>query len=397
MLVKFTLATPRPSLTGRRTSRAIFERFRLMRLTGLVLVGLGVGYAQQLGNPNPIDGSLKVPNEVRHDLDLPFIDSRGELWFSRLQQLKESETARAQRLRRDRPGSVPTVVEPLAEGTPLTSDTPRSAGVQHVKRIADYSVSTNTLLYLTSCDSALCLGSSLWTFDGLHQAKLYDGVLNAYIHPRAISVVIWTVEHEVFLIRPIDGTVIMRVPGHAAAPVFSQDGRFLAYEKLADSSPSGDKQDLFEFSPGIAILDLSSGVERLVTHDSRGNDFEPVAFSLDNQVLLFNSTRDSGVASLWAVGVDKGDIRKVTNNRVQTPDITPILSQRLLWSTDSSIAISLVGGEIWRYDFAVDWNVTRASHIGGGDSIYWLAQNETLMVGNGGHWKALAIQEKGSR
>lgn len=71
---------------------------------------------------------------------------------------------------------------------------------------------------------------------------------------------IWTVGYEVLLIRPADGSVIVRVPGRAAAPVFSQDGTLLAYEKVADPSPDGRVQDLVGFSPGIAILNLSSGV-----------------------------------------------------------------------------------------------------------------------------------------
>ena len=259
----------------------------------LPLIFIGLLQAQ---NTKPNGGSLR-PLSPR-TLDLPFVDSLGELWFSRLQPLKISEAARrAPRRLENEPVALPTVISPIAEGVPFESGEPEPLGVRGVQRIVDFSPSSGAVLYLTACGSTRCSGGNLWTFDGLQHSKLHDGVFSAYFHPQSISVVIWTVEHEVLLVHPTDGSVIRRVPGRAAAPIFSQDGTLLAYEKVADPLPDGGTPDLVGFSPGIAVLDLSSGVERLVTHDSRGNDFEPVAFSSDNQLLLLVRQKNSWVSS----------------------------------------------------------------------------------------------------
>jgi len=198
---------------------------------------------------------------------------------------------------------------------------------------------------------------------------------------------VWTKGHEIHLTDPA-GKVLRKVGGHGAEPIFSHDGRFVAYEKLSDSSPDGVEQTLFELAVGLAIFDIQNGKETIVTNGGV-DDFAPIGFSKDFRFLYFNSTRPyaespgNHVASVWAVNLMDGAETRMTNTSemlVRQGITVPIVSSKAIWSSDRSTAFSSHGSEtgIWKFSFHEDsvW----ASRVADGSNPVWAEQDKSIDV-----------------
>lgn len=214
--------------------------------------------------------------------------------------------------------------------------------------------------------------------DALSRSESSDGQTSA----------IWTRGHEILLVDP-SGSAVQKIGVHGAAPLFSQDGRYVAYEKLADVSADGDPQGLFEFAKGIAVYDLATDEEFLVT-DGGSDDYAPIGFSDDFGVLYFNSTRPYEdhpgvhVASIWMVELATGETTRLTNldaEKVRRGRMTPTINpSSALWSTDRTVVISSYGSEkgVWR--FTISGEHVTADRIGDGDDPQWVAPDKTISV-----------------
>jgi len=211
--------------------------------------------------------------------------------------------------------------------------------------------------------------------------------ISSSLSPDGRMAAIWTKGHEVVL-ADASGAVLQKIGIHGAAPIFSHDGNLVAYEKLADESPDGDDQSLFEMAQGIAVYDLRTGQERLVT-DGGVDDFAPVGFSKDMNLLYFNSTRPyewspwNHVASLWVVDLKSGKTQRLTNmdeDAVRRGNMVPTISPKAIWSSDRTVAITSYGPEKGVWKFVLSATGASASHIADGDSPQWVVQDQSFAV-----------------
>lgn len=212
-------------------------------------------------------------------------------------------------------------------------------------------------------------------------------MVSSSLSPDGMMSAVWTKNHEIVVIDS-GGSVLHKIGIRGAAPMFSHDGNLVAYEKLADSSQDDSEQSLFEFAQGIAVYDLRTGKERLVT-DGGGDDFAPVGFSKDMSLLYFNSTRpyegSSGnhVASLWVVELKSGKAERLTNTsekQVQNGVVVPIVGENPLWSSDRTMIISSIGSESGVWKFALTSRGVSAVRIADGDSPKWVVSDESFVV-----------------
>ncbi len=206
--------------------------------------------------------------------------------------------------------------------------------------------------------------------------------------PDGAAFAVWTKHHEILLVNS-GGGVLRKIGIHGAAPLFSHDGRYVAYEKLGDTSTDGDAQSLFETARGIAVYDVKLSQEVLVTNGG-GDDYAPVGFSDDLNLLYFNSTRpyadSSGdhVASLWVVNLGTGALTRLTNadeaavrNGRMIPTISPT---QALWSSDRRTVITSYGPETGVWQFALKNENASAFRVADGDAPHWLVPDKSIAV-----------------
>lgn len=200
----------------------------------------------------------------------------------------------------------------------------------------------------------------------------------------------------VFAITRDDDTVVYRsgktgdwrqIGVHGGNAIIVGNGRYVAFIKLADIAADNDRQSLLENAKGIALYDIKTGEERLLTHTEHGEDFGPLALSADGKMLYFNSGRasDEGFPAihnvgLWAVDIDGKNLRQLTNKSTYFSGTTvPIIDRAALWTSDRTMAISAGSGEIWQYTFRNDGNVD-AKKIGDGDQPHWSVRDRQIIV-----------------
>lgn len=279
-----------------------------------------------------------------------------------------------------------------------------------VYRILDHRQAAQRLLYVTPlADTAtdavrggklMLVNTATWT-----EQFVAANVITANLSPDGTTVALWNKDHEVHLVHA-DGTPLRRIGVHGSAPVFSHDGGLVAYQKLSDTSPDGAPQSLFEFAQGIAVYDVRTGRERLVTNGGT-HDFAPVGFSRDLTRLYFNSTRPfdpligNHVASLWVVDLQTGNTRRLTNTDekvVRSGSIVPVVSENALWSSDRTTIISSNGKEqgVWMFVLPQNSGLATASHVADGDSPQWLVPDVSIVVrtviSGKSVWRALRVR-----
>lgn len=234
--------------------------------------------------------------------------------------------------------------------------------------------------------------------------KINTSVIRAKLSPSEDSIVIWN-EDNLIYITDLNGSVLHTI-GHGTSPIFSHTGNLIAYQKLAEISEVPDGHDLFEDALGIAIYDIKSKTDRLITFDSE--DFSPVGFSHDENKLFFNSTRpyddepQNHVASVWITDIQSSKTERLTNtgsglirNRIHTP----IISEDAIWSTDRKTVISSTGMEsgVWKFSFSENMRLVTTSHVSDGDSPIWIEQDKTIaskiFTAGKTFWKKHSIQE----
>lgn len=302
----------------------------------------------------------------------------------------------------------------VEHGTLFTSRPGDGVGItmrtraKNVGRVTDGAA--DHVLYIASAQgkNAEAIDGSLWLVDiargvSWHIAR---GVVSARLSPDRQSIVLWRRNDVISIVSAADGREKQRIGVHGAAPIFSHDGNLVAYMKLPDHAPERG------FAPsipglGIAVYDLRTNRETLVTRDGNADDFAPVGFSADFTQLYFHSTRpydgDPGnhVASLWVADLVHGGIQRLTN---LTPtigeDVVPLIHPDALWSSDRSMIVSAAGERgIWMYKLSADGMKVDARHIADGSEPQWLVQDRRIVfrtTSNGESvWRLLDIDPSG--
>jgi|GEM_PF-1902783 len=165
------------------------------------------------------------------------------------------------------------------------------------------------------------------------------------------------------------------VAQRTGAPAVSLDDQRVAYALLPDSYRPGDAvrgSDLY-------VLNVNSGKSSRVTQGF--DDREPV-WTPDGRVVLFQSTRRSGVPSLWRVKENGKDLTQLTN--VGTSELSaahipnPASGDTIEWDADRRIIVytttSLrpgVDGEVRIITFDRNYDVSSAYSLGRGFAAGW--------------------------
>lgn len=290
-------------------------------------------------------------------------------------------------------GELPFVENGVLYSSPAESSVVQDATTLGKGKILAHNPTAGKLLYVTPQNTQgtdVLTGGNLMLVDmaTLGEQLVATNVIAASLSPDGTAMVLWNKDHEIHLTDSV-GTVSGRIGMYGAAPVFSHNGRFIAYLKLADVTLDSAPQSLFEHAQGIAVYDVRTGRETLVT-DGGLDDFAPVGFSLNMTKLYFNATRpyagspQNHIASLWVVDLTSGKVERLTNTdekAVKQGIVVPTVSENALWSSDRTIVISSNGKEqgIWLFSLAPSVGTLEATHIADGESPQWLVSDESIV------------------
>jgi Tol biopolymer transport system component len=206
-----------------------------------------------------------------------------------------------------------------------------------------------------------------------------------------------------------DGALIRTLPGRSwGTIVWSHDGKRVAYTKLA-SPPCEEGRDIINSDlckVGIALFDLESGTEAILTED--GNDYGPTAFSPDDSKLYISSGRpyvewpEAHVVSDWMVDLATKQAKRLTNHfrgfEAQMDYVPTLNKADTLWSSDGSVAFSsrAFSEGTWMFSFSPAGEIEDAKHIADGDSPRWLVRDSTAIthvIRNGkSAWQPVVLQ-----
>lgn len=172
------------------------------------------------------------------------------------------------------------------------------------------------------------------------------------------------------------------VAQRSGPPVVSPDGSKVAYARLPDTWNVGDpvtQADLY-------VLD-SKGRSTLLT---RGYDDTEPLWSPDGTILLFQSTRRTGMASLWKVRVSGAGLDQVTNEgSVRNYVPNPASSTTVQWApTERRIIVygtsSLINGDVRIIAFDRVLNMEQSYSLGVGYAPRWTDHGTVVFTQNNG-------------
>jgi len=309
------------------------------------------------------------------------------------------------------------IILPYVEEEKLYRSTKSSQSVKiadKVDRLLHYNLDSGTYLYLTlpsKRGTESVKGNKLILLDNISDEKniITENVLSADLSAETDKIVVWDSNHKIKIFNK-EGKFLSQVDDNGASPIFSHNGRYIAYQKLAATSSSKNLHSLTKNSPyGIAIYDTKTEQEKVLTQNN--NDFSPVGFSKDMRKLYFNSGRsyessspgvENHVASLWSVDLDSKEVERLTNNskkKEKEGKHTPIISEDAIWSSDRKIVISSNNKKegVWKFSFNEDGELIKSAQISEGTSPRWLVKDEKIAVRaqiNGERrWKTLNIKK----
>ncbi|WP_240359045.1 TolB family protein [Pyxidicoccus trucidator] len=172
----------------------------------------------------------------------------------------------------------------------------------------------------------------------------------------------------------------------SGVPMVSPDGRQVAYAKLPDTWNAGDPVEHAE----LHVFDSKSGKSERLT---RGHDDAEPIWTPDGRNLLFQSTRRTGMASLWKVRVGGNGLEQVTNEGLVRNAAgyipNPVSSTEAQWApTERRIIVysttSLTNGDVRVIDFDRQLDVEKSYSLGQGYSPRWTEQGTVVFSQNNG-------------
>lgn len=227
----------------------------------------------------------------------------------------------------------------------------------------------------------------------------------AHLSPDGSSIVAADSDNKVHLFD-LQGNEKARIGNNGSNPVFSTDGKYVIYQKLADTGR--DFFDLWTNAKGLALYDIGTGKERMLT-DNSGDDF-PIGFSAGGEYLYFTAGRPyipsifgitNIVYGLYSLNMSTGEVRRLTNTDESQATIhgpvMSFISQDALWTANRLKAISGIGNQgTYEYVFDGKGGLTSVEHIADGDSPRWVEQDKSFAVRvstNGAeHWQVMNVK-----
>jgi Tol biopolymer transport system component len=263
----------------------------------------------------------------------------------------------------------------------------------NVARVIQFQENTNKVLFLSKGSPSQDGDLILMDLASGETKVIMTEAIGGQIAPDGQSIVAWSGKQELVIFTE-EGDEREKLSGHGAAPIFSHDGRFIAYEKLADESFDGNEQSLFEDAFGIALYDRSERSTHILTETEEGEDYAPIGFSADLSRLYFNSTRNA-LGSLWVVNIDGTNLAQILLS--SDPEvIVSAVSQNALWSSDRVGVVSMVDNEVYLLRFTDDGrSLAEYKNLGKANSIRWGMQDFSIVsydTENGIGWQVLKLE-----
>ncbi len=227
----------------------------------------------------------------------------------------------------------------------------------------------------------------------------------AHVSPDGTYIVAADSDNKVHLFD-MNGKEEARIGNNGSNPIFSTDGKYVIYQKLADTGR--DFFDLSSNAKGLALYDISTGKERMLT-DQSGDD-SPIGFSADGGYFYFTAGRPYDhsifritniVYSLYSLDMNTGEVRRLTNVDERQATVggpmMSFISQDALWTADRLKAIADEGhGNVQEFIFDGKGGLVSVEHIADGDSLHWVEQDKTFAVRvstNGAeHWQVMNVK-----
>lgn len=207
------------------------------------------------------------------------------------------------------------------------------------------------------------------------EEEIYTNALEAAISPDGSQYAVATGSFEIHLITP-DGELTEKLPGFGASPVYSPDGKEIAYIKLTDEDPQAHfgLPTLFQ---GVAVYNLENRSEKLIVQSTEQygeEDFGVAGWSSDGRRIFIVSARNPvnpDAGATWSVSPNGTDLQQLTNlEPLPTLGLgVPFLSRTAIWSTDNSLALFEDRGGIWAFQFTPDFALQSAYQLSPGKNL----------------------------
>jgi len=219
-----------------------------------------------------------------------------------------------------------------------------------------------------------------------------ENVWAAHVSPNGKEIVAAGSQNKVRLYS-VDGAQKAQIGNNGSNPIFTHDGKYVAYQKLADEGK--EYLELVKNAKGLALYDVATGKERMLTKHS-GDDW-PIGFSADMKYFYFNASRPYspsvlGIVNiesgLYSLNMDTGTVTRLTNTDEQKAlDNGPTMSfigHDSLWTSDRLKAVSGIGKHgTYEYIFDGNGGVKSIERIGDGGSPRWVVQDKSVEVSTG--------------
>lgn len=214
--------------------------------------------------------------------------------------------------------------------------------------------------------------NELWVLDNTtgETKKIRDNVSQGGggISPSEDTIVISTVSNKI-LVLSMDGSLIVELSSFGISPIFSPDGKKIAYVRLKDGPIEEGDLEMFQ---GVAVYDLASGKDSLVLKTAPGgNEYMITGWFRDGKRIYFPSG-----GSTWSVAIDG------TEKRFEIGSPVPGYLTHLLFTDDGTMAYGEAGG-VWAFHLGKDGKILDAKKVVDGDKnassrIDWLEKGKSI-------------------
>lgn len=219
--------------------------------------------------------------------------------------------------------------------------------------------------------------NELWALDKMTGMvnKILDNVVQGAVSSEGNLIAVSTNDRELLVLARDGGDLVAKIGIQGASPVFSPDGKKIAYIKLKDEKITLGDEDMFQ---GVAIYDLATGKDDIISKaGTEGKEYRITGWSPDGKRIFFPSSNDA----IWSIALDGTGKRQETNKGVESPFVSTYLSQ-LLFTDDGTMAFGEADG-VWAFRLGKNGEFLSAKKVvegvvGNISMLSWLEKEKNI-------------------